>query len=814
MKRGMLKLVWVFAVAGAMLFAPVSIAQEEGEATQDAEQAADEEAAEEVSEEIFVIGTRSDQPRSVMDTPVPVDVITAGEFTAIANEADLTDNLKTLVPSYTATPATGDGSAFVRPTSLRGLAPDQVLVMVNGKRRHRSALVHIFAPAAGNGAHGVDVGMVPGIAVKQVEVLRDGAAAQYGSDAIAGVFNFVMKDSSDGGEVQLQFGEYYEGEQSLKAGVNAGLELPNNGFLNISAEFVDNDGLSRGIQRPDAQALIDAGVQGVGSDAPFGDAPLVQSWGRPQTEALRFFVNAGWLVGDNAQAYFHGNYGDAMGRYRFFYRNPNHSSLVPLREIGFTGLPAGFTPFLDGDQTDTSLVAGVSGLFGNGTTYDFSVGFGSNELDYFLNNTINPAVGLSGDQPAQMDFDVGALEQEELNLNADFFRALNDNLSVGFGVEWREETFILVAGEPNSYLGPGSSGFRGISPDDAGSFARDNIAVYADFEHSVSDELLVQYALRYEDFSDFGDTVNGKLAARYAVNPTFSLRGAISTGFHAPTPGQANYRQTITTFDGTTGMQVEEGLVPSTSPLVAAVGGTALTEETSLNISAGFAKDFGGTTSLTIDAYSIEVDDRIYRTGDITVPTTIPGAVEQSISFYTNALDIESQGLDLVLSTRKDWNSGSTTDLSLVFGYNELSVVGQTAVGGVLPVSASLVEDIENNYPNERFVLNTNTTFGDGWNVLARVNFYGEHFDERGTIGAAVSPSAKIGATSYVDVELGYDVNDRVRLALGAVNVFDEFVDEIGPPNANRLSVGLPYPRRSAANYEGGSFYLRTSFKF
>ena len=810
MNRGILKLVWVAIIAGAMLFTPIAVAQDEEETQEAAEEAGDQET---VTEEIFVIGSRATEGRSVMDTPVPVDVISSGEFTAIANEADLTDNLKALVPSYTATPATGDGSAFVRPTSLRGLAPDQVLVMVNGKRRHRSALVHIFAPAAGNGAHGVDIGMVPGIAVQQVEVLRDGAAAQYGSDAIAGVFNFVMKDSSEGSEVQLQFGEYYEGEQSLKAGFNTGFSLPSNGFLNFSVEYVDNDGLSRGIQRPDAQALIDAGVQGVGADAPFGDAPLVQSWGRPQTEALRFFVNAGWLVGDNAQAYFHGNFGDTMGRYRFFYRPPNHSSLVPLRAQGFTGLPAGFTPFLDGDQEDTSLVAGVSGLFGNGTTYDFSIGLGTNELDYFLNNTINPDVGLSGGQPAQRDFDVGALEQEELNFNADFFKTIGDNLTVGFGGEWREETFSLVPGEPSSYLGAGSSGFRGFAPNDSGSFARDNFAVYADLEHTVNDQLLVQYALRYEDFSDFGDTVNGKLAARYAVNSDLSLRGAVSTGFHAPTPGQANYRQTITTFDGVTGLQVEEGLVPSTSPLVAAVGGTALTEETSLNFSAGFAKNIGTRSALTIDAYSIAVDDRIYRTGDIPAPS-VPGQPARSISFYTNALDVESQGIDLVLSSGWDWGSDAQTDLSLVLGYNNLDVVGQTPVGGVNPVSDGNVEDIENNYPNERFVLNTNTTFGDGWNALFRWNYYGQHFDERGRIGAADSPSAEIGATSYIDVELGYDVNDKVRVALGAVNVFDEFVDELGPPDSNRLSVGLQYPRRSAANYEGGSYYLRTSFKF
>ncbi|MFQ5526472.1 MAG: TonB-dependent receptor plug domain-containing protein [Thermoanaerobaculia bacterium] len=811
MKTSIWKLAMVAVIAVTFSLAPPIRAQDD-----DADSDSQEEltAEEEISESIVVLGSRSTEPRSVVDSPVPVDLIQAEDFNALGGSADLTDNLKTLVPSYTATPATGDGSAFVRPTSLRGLAPDQVLVMVNGKRRHRSALVHIFAPAAGNGAHGVDVGMIPGIAIKRVEVLRDGAAAQYGSDAIAGVMNFELRDNSEGTEVQLQFGEHYEGEQSFKVGLNTGFALPSNGFFNISLEVQDNDALSRGVQRPDAQALIDAGVPGVGADAPFGDTPLVQTWGRPQTEATRLFFNAGWLVGGNAQAYLHGGYADAMGRYRFFYRPPNHSSLVPLRAQGFTGLPAGFTPFLDGDQTDTVLVGGVTGLFSNGTTYDFSIGYGKNELDYFLNNSINPDIGLSGGQPAQRDFNVGDLAQEEVNLNADFHRSLGDNLGLGFGFEWREETFDLIAGEPASYLGGGVSGFRGFSPNNAGSFSRDNVAVYADLEQDVNDDFLMQYALRFEDFSDFGSTVNGKIATRYNVSDTFTFRAAVSTGFHAPTPGQANYQQTITTFDGVTGLQVEEGLVPSTSPLVAAVGGTALTEETSVNLSAGFTKSVGDRTQFTVDAYSIAVDDRIYRTGDIPVPS-VPGQPARSISFYTNALDVESQGVDVVLSSGFDWGSSAAkTDWTLVLNVNNFDVVGQTPVSGVNPVSAGVIEDIENNYPGERFVFNSTTQFADAWDLLFRVNYYGKHFDERGRIGAASSPSFEVGATSYVDLEVGYDVSDNVRIALGAANVFDEFVDEIGPPFANRLSVGLQYPRRSVANYEGGSLYLKTNFTF
>lgn len=763
-----------------------------------------------IDDQITVIGSRNARPRSASDSPVPVDVISADDFNALGNSADLTDNLRILVPSYTATPATGDGSAFIRPTSLRGMAPDQTLVLVNGKRRHRSALVQFFAPAAGNGAHGVDVGMIPGIALQRVEVLRDGAAAQYGSDAIAGVMNFVTRTSDEGGELMGEYGQFYEGETSYRLAGNVGLPLGPDGFLNISAEYWDNEALSRGIQRPDAQALIDGGTLGVGSDSPFGDAPLAQSWGRPETSGLRSFFSAGMDLQNGSNLYLFGNLADTSGRYRFFYRNPNHSTIQTLRGLGFTGLQAGYTPYLDGDQTDVSIVGGIEGEWGPDLIYDLSIGFGKNELDYFLNNTLNPSLGLVGGQPPQRDFDVGGYEQRELNVNADFSRPLGDDMNLAFGAEWRKETYVVNAGEPNSYQGAGSNGLAGFRPADSGEFSRNNIAVYADLEHDISPDFMMQYALRYEDFSDFGETLNGKIAGRYNVNDTLTLRGAISTGFHAPTPGQANVRTTITTFDGTTGQQVEEGLVPPTSPLAILAGGAPLSEEKSLNYSFGFATGLGDSTNLTVDFYRIEVDDRIYRTGDIQ-PN---GPTGPTISFYTNALEIESSGVDVVLTSSADWGQDLTTDFTLALNYNQIEVVGQSPVGGVNPVSAATIEDIENNYPDLRLVATADTQLSETLNFMVRANYYGSHYDERGTIGAAANPSAEIETTIYIDMELGFDINENARIVAGATNIFDSYIDEIGPPNSNRLSVGLPYPRRTAANYEGGSWYIRSTFRF
>ncbi len=768
---------------------------------------AQESADNRVIEEVVTIGSRSQKPRTATDSPVPIDVFSAEQFTSLGNNADITDNLKTLVPSYTATPATGDGSAFIRPTSLRGMAPDQTLVLVNGKRRHRSALVQFFAPAAGNGAHGVDIGMIPSIGLKNVEVLRDGAAAQYGSDAIAGVMNFQMKDADEGGVIQVQYGEFFEGEESTKIAANGGFSIGGNGFINVSAESWDNDALSRGDQRPDGQALVDAGVPGVGSDSPFDDAPFVQSWGRPETSGIRLFLNSGYDLNATTELYAHVGYADTEGRYRFFYRNPGHGTLANV-----TTLPAGYTPFLDGDQKDTSLVAGVKGEFDNEMYYNFSVGYGKSELEYFLNNTINSGlVDIGAGTPGQRGFDMGGYEQEEININADFSKALSSTLNLGFGAEWREETFTTLAGEFNAYgVSPGPSGMTSVSPSDAGEFDRDNFALYADLEQDISDEWLMQYALRYEDFSDFGSTVNGKLATRYQANDFLTFRAAVSTGFHAPTPGQANVSTVITTFDGSTGLQIEEGLLPPTNPEAVANGGKELKEEESINYSIGFTAELGDKTSLTVDYYLVEVDDRIYRTGDI------PTAAGGSVSFYTNALELKHRGFDIVLTSSVDWSMDVDTDLTFAFSYNQVDVVDQALVNGIAPVNDGLIEDIENNYPNERFVLTSNTHFNDRLSLMLRANYYGKHYDERGRIDGVDggSASALIDDTIYVDLELNYDVNENIQLSLGGSNIFDKYVEEIGPDNANRISVGLPYPRRTAANYEGGSWYLRGTYNF
>ena len=378
---------------------------------------------EEDVEFIQILGSRQTTGRPSLDSPVPIDIFSKERFSMVGSTADITDNLNTLLPSYLAAPATGDGSAFVRPTSLRGMAGDQTLVMVNGRRRHRSALVQLFAPPANNGSHGVDVAMIPAIALKRVEVLRDGASAQYGSDAIAGVINLVLNDSPQK-QVEMIYDQHFEGEANWKIAATGGVTWDEDSFLSLSIDTNDNQALSRGHQRPTAPT----GVDGVGADSPFGDAPLVQTWGRPETMGTRFVFNSMHSLRGNKKAYLFGNFAQTKGRFRFFYRDKDHDALKGTNDkaTNLTQAKAvGFTPYLDGEQTDMSLVSGFKGTMA-ANNYDISMGYGSNNLDYTLYNTLNPGAPLNKDGQAQRDFDTGDFSQSEFSLNADLSRQLSE----------------------------------------------------------------------------------------------------------------------------------------------------------------------------------------------------------------------------------------------------------------------------------------------------------------------------------------------------------------------------------------------------
>ena len=760
--------------------------------------------------DIVVTGTRS-RPRTAISSPVPIDNFVADVIDRSGN-GDLTENLKNIVPSFTATPLTGDGAAFVRPTSLRGLPPDETLVLVNSKRRHRSALIAHFGAAMNVGAHAVDIGHIPSIAVKNLEVLRDGAAAQYGSDAIAGVFNFILKDADHGAEIQAQTGKWYGrnygSETDYKVAANFGLPLTKKGFINISGEYTFNEELQRGNQHAAAVNLP-------------GAPDPAMNWGRPESSGFRGIWNAGIELAENVDFYSFGNFADTYGNYSFFFRSPNRSGVLtpvpndpqdPSKGNFSWGdvFPIGFTPRLEGFQTDFSSVIGVKGTFGDGINYDVSTTFGNNRINYVLNKTLNPSWGPL----SQRNFKPGDLQQNEKNFNIDLSKEFSDKVNFAVGFQTRNETYTMFEGDYQSYAaGPwagvgtlinpetgenyaapaiGANGLSGTTLDDAGSFESTSWGAYADLEIDVTEDFLVQLAYRHEDYEEFGSADNVKVAARYKVADQLTLRGAFSTGFRAPTPGQANVVTITTSFDGVTGEQVQEGTVSPTNPLAVSLGGKALTPETSTNLSIGLASRLTDNLSVTLDYYSIDVDDRIIKSRSL----PIDNPLFSELAFYTNSLNTSTSGLDAVISYKMN-----NTNFSLAYNYNKTEVVSQEQVGGEDPVSAGTIFNLENNLPTSRASFAINHDFGKLTGML-RANYYGSTIDERGT-------REEVGSETLIDVELGYPATDQLQLILGANNILDNYPDMID----TRLSQGMPFPRRTPIGYHGGMVYFKVVYK-
>ena len=780
--------------------------------------------------DVFVTGTRA-AGRTAMKSPTPIDGFDDLTLRRQGN-GDLTETLKNLVPSFNATPLTGDGAAFVRPTSMRGLPPDNILVMTNSKRRHRSALISHFGAAMNVGAQAVDVGMIPSIAIKKLEVLRDGAAAQYGSDAIAGVMNFILKDNSSGYQVHVTGGQWMEapngrgGETDVTIAANVGLPLTDNGFVNLSFEYADRPELSRGNQHASAADGY-KGWDANDANQDVSEWQTAMNWGRPISSGFKSVWNAGLKISDNVSAYSFGNYADTFGEYSFFLRAPGKSgalTAVPLNpadpsEGNFSWgdtYPLGFTPRLEGHGNDFSSVVGIKGddLFGLG--YDFSASYGKNRIRYYLKNTLN----LSWGPYSPHNFDIGDLEQAETNLNADFTYAMGDAINLAFGAEWREESYTMFAGQKESwmpgpwanvallinpevpgdstvYTAPGlaANGMPGTSPAAAGVFDRQNTAFYADVEYAMGDALLLQFAARTEDFSDFGKTSNIKVAGRYSLGDLVTLRGGYSTGFRAPTPGQSNYTGIVTSFDGPTGMQVQEGTVRPTDALALAMGGAALVPEEATNTSFGFTSSPISNLNLTFDMYTINIVNKIIKSRSLAVENN---PEFKKLAFYTNALDTETSGYDLVLTYRM-----GNTNLGLAMNHNETEVVEQRQINGEDPISAGLIDNIENNLPKDRITATVTQDFGDALSLMVRLNNYSETIDER-------SAQDVINAITFIDVELSYAVSNNLNVVFGANNVTNAYPNEID----TRASQGMPYPRRSPLGYHGGMTYLRLMYDF
>ncbi|WP_226643104.1 TonB-dependent receptor plug domain-containing protein [Microbulbifer variabilis] len=649
------------------LAAPGTFAQEQGEEPSTAD--------DRTMEEVITTGTRKEGV-SPTETLSPVDVV-GGEELADQAGFDLTESLAKIAPSFnTQRFPIADGTAFIRPVTLRNLSPDQTLVLVNGTRRHRSALVNLqLAPlgTVNQGAQAVDFSTLPSMAIERVEVLRDGASAQYGSDAIAGVVNIILKDDAEGFGLSAQTGEYFEGDGTRNSfAANAGFNLFDQGFVNATVEYSKADKTWRSVARPDAEFVGSV----VGENLVPLDG-LGQRWGDPDVEALKFFVNSGLDINDDVELY--GNFGYSTNETisDFFYRgpvldpeyeftargtlqvdmpndpsNPDSIDYIPdpapqslidyivgqglnpsdylvaddsspsgyvLRNPIYTQFPGGYNPQFGAEIHDVSAVVGARGEFLNGLTWDLRARVAENEVEYVLKDSINPSLGLL----SPTSFKPGTLTQEESSFNVDFVKpidiaALASPLNIAFGAEWREETYSIGAGDGAStevgptamYFGVGSDGFQGFPSEAVGSYSSESIAAYIDLEADITDALTLGAAVRIEEFDEFGSTSDWKLSARYDINENFAIRGTVNTGFRAPTPGQVNTLNVTTTADSS-GNLIPNGTYPVNHPIAMALGAKELSPEESTSFTLGAVFTPFNNTNITIDYYNIDIEDRL-----------------------------------------------------------------------------------------------------------------------------------------------------------------------------------------------------------
>lgn len=808
--------------------------------------------ADESIEEVVVTGSRR-PARSGADTAAPVDVISGNEFRN-QGDGDMSNLLRNVIPSYNvnAQPIS-DAATFIRPFNLRGLAPDQTLVLVNGKRRHRAAVISFLGGGLSDGAQGPDTSTIPAAALKRVEVLRDGAAAQYGSDAIAGVVNFILNDNSDGGSVELKYGSTFEGDgDTYTISGNYGIPLGNSGFVNLSAEFREADPTSRSVQRDDANELIAAGIP--------ARAPYAQIWGQPEvSNDLKLFLNMAVDAGENREFYAFGNYAQREVEGGFFFRNPTNrggvftsgddilvGDLTPDDGIacpaGLAGdadtlaalaadpncfafnemLPGGFTPQFGGFLNDVSAAAGLRGEMDNGLTYDVSFHGGRNEVDFFMKNTVNASFGP--DTP--LEHKPGTYIQTEKNFNADFVYPVDmgmfSDLNVAFGVEWREEQFEAISGGESSWeAGPlasqgfsvGSNGFPGFGPAVAGVWDRSNTGIYLDLEADVTEALTMGAAVRYEDFSDFGGTTNGKISMIYRVTDNVSLRSTYSTGFRAPTPGQSNITN-VSTVANTSGDLINQGTIPSTNPVAQFYGGEALTPEKAKNFTLGGAFKLG-EADITVDYFHIKMTDRITQTASVNltdddkadlVAAGITGAADlSSFRFFTNDFGTKTQGVDVVLTYPLNLTENGNTTLSAAFNYTKTEVTSFDPTDPTELLDEGRVKQLEDNLPHSRGNITLSHEQGD-WRALARMNYFGSYFEAHLD---ALSLPIDAGSEITFDMEFGYKVMENLNLIVGASNILNNYPDK----NPYATGWGAAYPVTSPMGFNGGFYYVRVRYE-
>jgi iron complex outermembrane receptor protein len=807
-------------------------------------------------EEVVSIGTRG-KPRSVSSSPVPVDVLSAEDISKTGTD-DLLMQLQGSIPSLNVhLQPISDAASMIRPANLRGLSADATLIFTNGKRRHHASVIAFQGGGVNDGSQGADISVIPAIALKRVEVLRDGASAQYGSDAIAGVINFVLDDISEGGSLSYKMGEYTEGDGATTTIAGKyGMPLGQDGFVTTSFQIRQADDTSRSEQRPDCADLIAAGNSAVANPCQIWGAPIVD-------DDVTFFMNSGVTNSDGSESYMFGNYSERDVDGGFYYRNPDGRDGVftnPVGDDNFrlvgnidgncaygTGTsqlidpsdyatrdliaadtscfimnqvaPGGYTPRFLGNITDTSLTIGrrgdITDGFLSGHSYDMSGSVGRNEADFGLNNTVNPSMGP--DTPR--NFKTGSYIELEKVFNFDLTRQV-DSMTVAYGLEWREETFEVISGEEASWkagkyalqgFNVGSHGFAGFSPDSQGAFTRRSYGLYVDVENQVSDEFLLGGSFRYEDYSSFGDTNDFKLNARYQLSDNVAWRFSTSTGFRAPTQGQVNVVNTQTTL-------VDGELTQAQTLPGFKLGAGQLNPEEATNTSFGLVYN-SGELSLTADFFVIELEDRVALTSNA-APTAAqvaamgaagipnPELIGQ-VNYFTNDFDTETTGFDLV-ATYSTVLFGADADISAAWNHTETEVTNSGAVTG-----ASKVKRLEEGLPEDRMTITLAQTWSDRVSSFVRANMYGEyyavHADWFGT---------DADAEWTVDAAVSIDLTDNFYVSAGVQNLFDtEALKLDGSAGAIGESVpgnvlGGIYYETSPYGIEGAFWYLKAGYNF
>lgn len=759
---------------------------------------------------VEVVGSRS-LNRSVTQTPVPIDIIPISRITNSVGQLDLNQLMQFVAPSFNSNRQTGsDGADHIDPATLRGLGPDQTLVLINGKRRHQSSLVNLFG-TRGRGNTGTDLNTIPAAAIERIEILRDGAAAQYGSDAIAGVINVVLKSSTDEFTANVNGGLTSKGDgENVNFNGNYGFKVGEKGFVNVTADYLYRNRTNR---------AEDPAV--VGEDKVprrfYGDALM---------ENFSAMYNARIPIAENAEVYSFGGYNQRYGNAYAFTRYAADERNIP------SIYPNGFDPQIISNIGDRSVSVGVRGLL-KGWNVDLNTTYGINRFHYYVDKTLNASLL---DRSATR-FDAGGFQLSQQTTGLHFTRFFDNVLpkgtNVAFGTEFRAENYKIFAGEeaswkaygaydlvPNDqggvdtvYKAAGSQGFPGFQPANAVDESRTNLGVYADFEFNFSSRFMIGAAGRFERYNDFGNTLNGKLAMRYEISPALAFRGSVSTGFRAPSLAQIYFNTTYTNV--VRGVAIENLLARNQSNITRVLGVEPLKQEKSVNASLGFTSRPAPGLSITVDGYYVKIKDRVVLTGDFDASNApeIAGDLENLnvsvVKFFTNALDTRTLGLDAIVTytTRLGGDHNLTTTLAANFNDLETGDIKTSQklagrkdiyfsdrersflVASAPPSKINLTFD----YRYRKF--NTNLRFVRFDRI--RLQNYDLEYDIY---------SAKI----VTDLSVGYQITKALNFVVGVSNLFNVYPTRHDPTLTD--SGGIYEPLQMGFN--GTYFFSRLSFRF